>query len=115
MQMLPGAYPPPGPTVTFTAQLATTAAKFNLAAQNTYRGLVIFQAKKAGANGLTLANVDLQSIAPGAAALAVRTRVSLKAGQQAAAQALATRLATDPDASWLDAAWPGSSVSDVAG
>lgn len=114
-QMLPGAYPPPGPTVAFTAQIATTAARFTLGAQNTYRGLVLVEAKKAGASGLTLASVDLQSITPGQATLAVRTQVSLKAGQEAAAQTLSNRLATNPDAPWLDNLWPGSSVSDVAG
>ncbi|KAL4421468.1 hypothetical protein ABPG75_010759 [Micractinium tetrahymenae] len=114
-QMLPGAYPAPGPTVTFTAQIATTAAKFNLAAQNLYRSLVLIEAKKAGANGLNPADVDLQSITTGPAALAVRTRVALKAGQEAAAQALVNRLAANPDAAWLDSTWPGSSVSDTAG
>lgn len=115
LQMLPGAYPPPAPTVAFTAQIATTAARFNLAAQNVYRALVVMEAKKAGAAGLSLSNVDLQSITPGPAALAVRTRVVLKADQEAAAQALATRLAVSPDAAWLDSTWPGSSVSDVSG
>lgn len=111
--LLPGAYPPPvRPTVTFTAFLKGTSLR--RLQQTTYVMLVRAQATRAGAASPT---VQLLSITGVSGGVNVRTRVTLRFGEAAAAQQLVYRLTVNPgaDAPWLDRTWPGSSVSNVVG
>lgn len=114
-ELMPGAYPPPTPpTVAFTAYLrGTTTVPFQRYAVETFTWLVADQARKASAASPLVSIVSVGAAFNG---VNVRTRVTLRYVEDAAADRLVYRLTVRPgaDAPWLDQYWPGSRVFDVA-